>query len=75
VPTDSSPVGPADALSSDAADYRSKVGALGELNNAGQVIDGSTVDGPQFGERNGYTAKLSGYFVGPYTGVLYTLYN
>ena len=33
-----------------------------------QIIDGSTVDGPQFGERNGYTAKLSGYFVGPYDG-------
>ena len=40
--------------------------------NICQIIDGSTVDGPQFGERNGYTARLSGYFVGPYNGTVNT---
>ena len=47
---------PADALDTSAADYRTT------------VIDGSTVNGPIFGERNGYTARLSGYIVGPYDG-------
>ena len=47
---------PADGLSTDAGDYRMK------------TLDGSVVKGPQFGERNGYTAKLSGYLVGPYDG-------
>ena len=39
-----------------------------QLTFDSKVIDGSTVDGPQFGERNGYTAKLSGYLVGPFDG-------
>ena len=43
---------PADALDTAAGDYRVK------------TIDGSVVKGAQFGERNGYTAKLSGYLVG-----------
>ena len=47
---------PADALDTAAGDYRVK------------TIDGSVVKGAQFGERNGYTAKLSGYLVGPYDG-------
>ena len=47
---------PAEGLSTAAGDYRVK------------TMDGSTVDGPQFGERNGYTARLSGYLVGPYDG-------
>ena len=63
---------PADDLSTEAADYRTKVtfihGEKGLLINICQIIDGSTVDGPQFGERNGYTARLSGYFVGPFNG-------
>ena len=32
------------------------------------VLDGSTVDGALFNETNGYTARLSGLFVAPYTG-------
>ena len=32
------------------------------------VLDGSTVDGPVFNETNGFTARLSGLFVAPYTG-------
>ena len=32
------------------------------------TLDGSTVSGPYFGETNGFTAKLSGYFVAPYSG-------
>merc|ERR1719210_2785539 len=32
------------------------------------VVDGSNVDGPLFNETNGYTARLSGLFVAPYTG-------
>ena len=63
---------PADDLSTEAADYRTKVTFIhGEKSlsiNICQIIDGSTVDGPQFGERNGYTARLSGYFVGPFNG-------
>ena len=47
---------PADGLSTTAGDYRVK------------TIDGGVVRGAQFGERNGYTAKLSGYLVGPYDG-------
>ena len=47
---------PADGLSETAGDYRVK------------TIDGGVVSGAQFGERNGYTAKLSGYLVGPYDG-------
>ena len=47
---------PADGLSKTAGDYRVK------------TIDGGKVSGAQFGERNGYTAKLSGYLVGPYDG-------
>ena len=43
---------PADALDTAAGDYRVK------------TMDGSVVKGAQFGERNGYTAKLSGYLVG-----------
>ena len=67
---------PADDLNAEAADYRTKVGLIyGEIKlmfNICQIIDGSTVDGPQFGERNGYTARLSGYFVGPYNGTVNT---
>ena len=63
---------PADDLSTEAADYRTKVTFIHRgktyLKHIFQIIDGSTVDGPQFGERNGYTARLSGYFVGPYNG-------
>ena len=32
------------------------------------TLDGSTVEGPYFDETNGFTARLSGYFVAPYTG-------
>jgi len=32
------------------------------------TMDGSTVEGPYFNETNGFTARLSGYFVAPYTG-------
>ena len=32
------------------------------------VLDGSTVDSAQFNETNGYTARLSGLFIAPYTG-------
>ena len=49
---------PADGLSTAAGDYRVK------------TVDGGLVRGPQFGERNGYTAKLSGYLVGPYDGLI-----
>eukprot|EP00090_Calanus_glacialis_P017096 TRINITY_DN2671_c0_g1_i4.p1 TRINITY_DN2671_c0_g1~~TRINITY_DN2671_c0_g1_i4.p1 ORF type:complete len:4502 (+),score=1148.36 TRINITY_DN2671_c0_g1_i4:1085-13507(+) len=31
-------------------------------------MDGSTVEGPYFNETNGFTGRLSGYFVAPYTG-------
>ena len=44
------------ALDSSAADYNS------------MTLDGSTVEGPYFNESNGFTARLSGYFVAPYTG-------
>ena len=47
---------PANDLDKTAGDYRVK------------TMDGSKVSGAQFGERNGYTAKLSGYLVGPYDG-------
>ena len=47
---------PANDLNTTAADYRVK------------TVDSSLVKGFQFGERNGYTAKLSGYLVGPYDG-------
>lgn len=33
-----------------------------------QLLFLSSIDGPVFGERNGYTARLSGYLVAPYTG-------
>ena len=47
-----------DATASDtsAADYNS------------MTMDGSSVEGPYFNETNGFTAKLSGYFIAPYTG-------
>ena len=32
------------------------------------VVDGSNVDGPYFNETNGFTGRLSGLFVAPYTG-------
>ena len=32
------------------------------------TMDGSTVEGPYFNETNGFTGRLSGYFVAPYTG-------
>ena len=44
------------ALDSSAEDYQS------------MTLDGSTVSGPYFNETNGFTARLSGYFVAPYTG-------
>merc|ERR1712013_679645 len=47
-----------DATASDtsAADYHS------------MTMDGSDLEGPYFNETNGFTAKLSGFFVAPYTG-------
>ena len=44
------------ASDTSAADYHS------------MTMDGSDVEGPYFNETNGFTAKLSGYFVAPYTG-------
>ena len=44
------------SLDSSADDYQS------------MTLDGSTVSGPYFNETNGFTARLSGYFVAPYTG-------
>ena len=32
------------------------------------VVDGSAVEGPYFNETNGFTGRLSGMFVAPYTG-------
>ena len=44
------------SLDSSAADYQS------------MTLDGSTVSGPYFNETNGFTARVSGLFVAPYTG-------
>jgi len=44
------------ASDTSAADYHS------------MTMDGSDVEGPYFNETNGFTAKLSGFFVAPYTG-------
>ena len=44
------------SLDSSAADYHS------------MTLDGSTVAGPYFNETNGFSARLSGYFIAPYTG-------
>ena len=46
----------ANVTDTSAADYNS------------MVVDGSKIDGAQFNETNGYTARLSGLFVAPYTG-------
>ena len=32
------------------------------------VLDGAAVEGPLFNETNGFTARLSGLFLAPYTG-------
>ena len=32
------------------------------------IVDGSDITGPMFNETNGYTQRLTGLFVAPYTG-------